>query len=143
MRFPQVVIFHSKFSKDKAEFPLFVLKTLSTYSGGRVLQRNAEKVILVEKQFAIRSFGQGPGVHALRSKYFLTYVAYALSCGIRDPKLLPVFGKRELLRSQRPIPPRVEVLEDRARSSPHSASTQEQGESSSKRMRIEEQGEER
>ncbi len=71
-------------------------------------------------------------MHALRSKYFLTYVAYALSCGICDPKLLPDFGKRDFLRSQRPIPPRVEVLEDWARSSPHSASIQEQGESSSK-----------
>ena len=102
LRLPQVVIFHSKFSKDKAVFPLFALKTLTSYLGGWVLQRNAEKAILVEKQFAVRTFGQAPGVHASRSKYFLTYVAFALSCGIRNPKLLlPDYGKSEILRSQR------------------------------------------
>ena len=109
------------------------------------LQRNAEKAILVEKQFAVRTFGQAPRVHASRSKYFLTYVAFVLSCGIRNPKLLPDYGKSEILRSQRrlisrPIPTKVQVLEDCARSLAPSSSGQEQGESSSKRMRIEEEG---
>ena len=37
-------------------------------------------------------------MYALKSKYSLTYAAYGLARGIRDPKLLSDYGKKEFLR---------------------------------------------
>ena len=46
---------------------------------------------------ALEIFGQGPGVYAMRSRYYLAYAAYGLSCGLRDDKLLLEYGKRQFL----------------------------------------------
>ena len=54
--------------------------------------------MLLDKHVALRIFGQGPGMYALKCKYYLAYRAYGLACGIRDPKLLSDYGKKELLR---------------------------------------------
>ena len=60
-----------------------------------------EKVILVEKQFAMRVFGQGPGCQALRCSYYLAYSAAAIAAGIKDPETLSTYGKRDLLRGKK------------------------------------------
>lgn len=97
----QIVIFHKEYSEDNAKFYLFAFKVLSRFCGGDEIPMNAEKVVLVAKQFALRVFGQGHGCQALRSPYYLSYVAGALAAGIKVPDTLSVYGKRELLRSQK------------------------------------------
>lgn len=93
----QIIIFHKEFSNENAKFPLFALKVLSRFCGGYEIALNAEKVVLVEKQFALRVFGQGPGSQALRCQYYLGYSAAAILAGIKDPRQLTTYGKRELL----------------------------------------------
>ena len=68
--------------------------------GGKHIALNTEKVILVEKQFALRVFGQGPGCQALRCGYYLGYSAAAIAAGVKDPDTLLDYGKRALIRSK-------------------------------------------
>ena len=112
LKFPQVVIFHASFSKDHANFPLMAIKTLSRYLGGSHVRLNANKAIFLERQAAVRFFGEGPGLYSLRCKYYLTYAAYGLSCGITDPRLLSDCGKKHLLRTARPMEPVVPLIEE-------------------------------
>ena len=112
LKFPQIVIFHSSFSKDHANFPLMAIKTLSRYLGGSHVRLNANKAIFLERQAAVRFFGEGPGLYSLRCKYYLTYVAYGLACGIIDPNLLSDCGKKHLLRATRPMEPVVPLIEE-------------------------------
>ena len=97
----QIIIFHKEYSDDNAKFPLFAFKVLSRFCGGNEITLNAEKVVLVEKQFALQIFGQGPGCQALRSSYYLAYSAGAIAAGIHDPDTLTTYGKRDLLRSKK------------------------------------------
>ena len=80
---------------------MFAFKVLSRFCGGYEISSNAEKVVLVEKQFALRIFGQGPRCQALRSSYYLAYSAGAIAAGIHDPDTLTTYGKRDLLRSKK------------------------------------------
>ena len=112
LKFPQVVVFHASFSKDNANFPLMAIKTLSRYLGGSHLRLNANKAILLERQVAVRFFGEGLGLYTLRCKYYLTYATYGLACGITDPNLLSDCGKKHLLRIARPIEPAVPLIEE-------------------------------
>lgn len=70
--------------------------------------------MLIEKQTAVDIFGQGPGVYAMRSKYYLTYAAYGLACGVTDPSVLKEYGKRELLRYGRPRIVALSTISDAA-----------------------------
>lgn len=97
----QIIIYHKEYSEDNAKFPLFAFKLLSRFFGGNHIALNAEKVILVEKQFALRVFGQGPGCQALRCCYYLSYSAAAIAAGITDPATLMDYGKRDLIRSKK------------------------------------------
>lgn len=97
----QIIIFHKEYSEDNAKFPLFAFKVLSRFCGGNDIAMNAEKVVLVEKQFALRIFGQGPGCQALRCPYYLSYSAAAIAAGIKDPDTLSIYGKKDLLRSRK------------------------------------------
>lgn len=94
----QILIFHKEYSKDNAKFPLFAFKVLSRFCGGYDVPMNAEKVVLVEKQFALRVFGQVHGSQALRCPYYLSYSAGAILAGIQDPDTLTTYGKRDLIR---------------------------------------------
>ena len=48
----------------------------------------------------------------MRSKYYLAYAAYGLSCGVRDSSQLLEYGKREMLRYRRHrIVPRGSITE--------------------------------
>lgn len=102
----QVIIFHKEYTNDNAKLALFAFKVLSRFCGGYEVPLNAEKVIMVEKQFALRVFGQGYGCQALRSPYYLSYAAQAIAAGIQDVNSLHPYGKRYLMRSQktRPVP---------------------------------------
>ena len=76
---------------------MFVFKVLSRFCGGHEIASNAEKVVLVEKQFALWIFGQGPGCQAaLRSSYYLAYSAGAIATGIHDPHIDHIWEKRSL-----------------------------------------------
>lgn len=106
----QIIIFHKEFSKDNATFPLFAFKVLSRFCGGCEVPSNAEKVVLVEKQFALRVFGQGRGCQALRCPYYLAYSASAIAAGTKDPDMLTAYGKRDLIRSNKGKCGPIEVL---------------------------------
>lgn len=97
LKFPEFVCLHNKFSKPATAFSVFAIKVLSRCLGGYAIRMNADKVMLVEKQLAVDIFGQAPGVYAMRSKYYLAYAAYGLSCGVRDSSQLLEYGKREML----------------------------------------------
>ena len=97
----QTIIYHKEYSEDNAKFPLFAFKILSRFFGGKHIALNTEKVILVEKQFALRVFGQGPGCQALRCGYYLAYSAAAIAAGIKEPATLMDYGKRALIRSKK------------------------------------------
>ena len=97
----QVIIFHKDFSQDNGKFSLFALKVLSRFCGGYSMPLNAEKVIMVEKQFALRVFGIGFGCQALRSSYYLSYTAQAIAAGIKEPENLHPYGKRHFMRTRK------------------------------------------
>ncbi|MCO5551379.1 hypothetical protein L7F22_004881 [Adiantum nelumboides] len=71
------------------------------FLGGKHIALNTKKVILVEKRFALRVFGQGPGCQALRCGYYLGYSAAAIAAGIKDPETLLDYGKRALIMSKK------------------------------------------
>ena len=97
LKYPEFICLHHKFSRPSILFTMYTIKVLSRYLGGYTIRMNADKVMLVEKQVALDIFGQSPGVYAMRSRYYLAYAAYGLSCGIRDANELPDYGKRQLL----------------------------------------------
>ena len=97
----QTIIYHKEYSEDNAKFPLFAFKTLSRFLGGKHIALNTEKVILVEKQFALWVFVQGPGCQALRCEYYLGYSAATIAAGVTDPESLLDYGKRDLIRSKK------------------------------------------
>lgn len=97
----QIKIFHKQFSNDGAKFPLFALKVLSKFCGGFDAPNNADKIVLIERQFAIRVFGQGLYCQALRAPYYIAYAAQALILGIAEAEQLPIYGKRFLMRNRK------------------------------------------
>lgn len=110
----QIIIFHKEFSNENTKFPLFALKALSRFCGGYEIAFNAEKVVLVEKQFSLRVFGQGPRSQALRCQYYLGYSAAVILARIKDPRQLTTYEKRELLQSmkgQRVVPRQLLIQE--------------------------------
>ncbi|MCO5575311.1 hypothetical protein L7F22_029111 [Adiantum nelumboides] len=115
---PEFLCFHSGFFEDKAEFPIFELKRLSRYLGGKAIKWNTDKVMLLEKEAMVSTFGVGPGMYGLRSHYFLTHVLYSLACGITDPRQLPQYGKHDLMKQKMPMiehieeAPQIEAIED-------------------------------
>ena len=105
-----IIGFHKEFSKDNATFSLFAFKVLSRFCGGYEVPSNAEKVVLVAKQFALRVFGQGRGCQALRCPYYLAYSASAIAARTKDPDMLTTYGKRDLIRSKKGKCGPIEVL---------------------------------
>ena len=90
-----------EYSKDTVKFPLFALKVLSRFCGGYSIAQNANLIVLIERQFALRRLGQGICCQALRDPYYLAYVAQALMLGISEADQLPEYGKRILMRSRK------------------------------------------
>ncbi len=73
-----VAIYHNKFSNN-SQIPILALKALSGIVGSHAIPKTAEKVVLIEKEEAIRIFGFLPGCDGSRSAYFATMAAYVLS----------------------------------------------------------------
>ncbi|MCO5607926.1 hypothetical protein L7F22_062128 [Adiantum nelumboides] len=88
-----IIICHKEYSEDNAKFSLFAMKVITRLRGGHPLSLNAERVILIEKQFALRVFGIGYGCQALRAPYFMSYIAQALATGVEDPESLDPYKK--------------------------------------------------
>ena len=73
-----IAIFHTKFTEN-SHLPFLAFKALSKFVGSRPIGKGADKIILVEKQEAIRIFGYMPGLIASRAAYFATLGAYMLA----------------------------------------------------------------
>ena len=88
IKYPEIVIFHRNFLKDNAFLPLIAIKTISRYLGVFHVRWNDNKIILLEHQVAIVTYGEGPTIYLVRSKYYLACTTYGLACGIKDLDLL-------------------------------------------------------
>ena len=94
-----VAIYHSKYSEN-SQLPLLAFKALSKVNGSIPVNKGVEKIILVEKQEAIRAFGYMPGLNVSRAAYFATMGAYMLAhvgCA-KDLLALKDYRKQEYLR---------------------------------------------
>ncbi|MCO5570263.1 hypothetical protein L7F22_023982 [Adiantum nelumboides] len=111
----KIIIYHKEYSEDSAKFPLFAMKVLTRFCGGHPLQLNAERLILIEKQFALRVFGIGYGCQA---PYILSYTSHALAARVENPESLDPYCKRLFLRGKRRLLPAgmLPSPEQRARS---------------------------
>lgn len=94
-----IAIYHSKFSTSP-DVPIMALKALSRVVGSEPLHRGVEKIILVEKQEAIRIFGYMPGLVASRAAYYGTLGAYILAHkgSVQDMKNLMGYRKQDFLK---------------------------------------------
>ncbi|MCO5578075.1 hypothetical protein L7F22_031913 [Adiantum nelumboides] len=89
----KIKIYHKEYSKDNAKFSLFAMKVITRLCGGHPLPLNAERVILIEKQFALHIFGIGYGCQALKDPYFMSYRAPTLAVGVKDSQNLDPYNK--------------------------------------------------
>ena len=85
-------------------FPSFFQVYVKGPGGGHSLAWSAEKVILIEKRSALHIFGYYSGKMCSRAGYFLSYTAYALAAGVKDPLMLEPYGKHRLIRNREPAP---------------------------------------
>ena len=72
-----IAIYHTKYS-ESSQILLMAFKALSRVVGSSPLNKGVDKVILLEKQEAIRIFGYMPGLNVSRAAYFATLGAYML-----------------------------------------------------------------
>ena len=94
-----IAIYHSKYT-EKPQLPLLAFKALSRVVGSKPINKGVDKIILVEKQEAIRIFGYMPGLNVCRASYFATLGAYMLAhvgCA-RDLLRLKDYKKQKYLR---------------------------------------------
>ena len=94
-----IIIYHSKYSESPT-LPMFALKALSRVVGSQPLHKGIEKIILVEKQEAIRIFGYMPGYVGSRAGYFRTMVSYVLAHVGKAEEIKKIQGykKQEFLK---------------------------------------------
>lgn len=94
-----IAIFHTKYS-DKATLPIMAFKALSKFVGSRPFNKGVDKIILVEKEEAIRIFGYMPGLRGSRAAYFAVMGGYLLSHlgSAKDLSRLKDYKKQEYLR---------------------------------------------
>ena len=76
------------------------LSISSNALGGHLISFEKENIVLIENCSTIMMFGYFQGKHCSRASYFLSYIAYALACGIEDPQHLGSYGKHKLIRYQ-------------------------------------------
>ena len=89
-------ILHGVYSND-AYLKILAFKTLSKFLGGYQIPSSVNRVILLEKYMALDIFGFAPGHASCRAGYFLSYTAYALALGIKEPKLRTGYGGQYML----------------------------------------------
>ena len=94
-----MLIYHNNLSEE-GTLATFFFKIMSRFLGGTVIPSNYEKVILVEKIFALAVFEYHPTIRCSRRGYFLAYTAFALALGIEniDELMTGPYGKNRLLR---------------------------------------------
>ena len=97
----KLLIYHGTLSNNGEAILLF-FKCMSEALGGHSLAWSAEKVILIEKRSAFHIFGYYSGKMCSRAGYFLSYTAYALAAGVKDPLMLEPYGKHKLIRYREP-----------------------------------------
>ena len=73
-----IAIFHIKFTEN-AMIPLMAFKALSKFVGSQPFNKGVDKIILLEKEEAIRVFGYMPGLHGSKAAYFAVMGSYLLS----------------------------------------------------------------
>ena len=61
---------------------------LPKFCGGYAAPKNADKIVLIERQFAVKVFGQGLYCQALRAPYYIAYATKSLILGIVEAKQL-------------------------------------------------------
>ena len=81
---------------------ILFFKCTSEALGGHSLAWSTDKVILIEKRYAFHIFGYYSGKMCSRAGYFLSYTAYALAAGVKDPSMLEPYGKHKLIRNREP-----------------------------------------
>lgn len=93
---------------------MFALKALSKVVGSQPLHRGVEKIILVEKQEAIRVFGYMPGCAASRAGYWGTMASYILAHlgDAKEIKRLQGYRKQEFLKYRGEIELTVEPMDE-------------------------------
>ena len=87
---------------NNGEVILLFFKCMSEALGGHSLAWSADKVILIEKRFAFHIFCYYSGKMCSRAAYFLSYTAYVLATGVKDPLILEPYGKHKLIRNREP-----------------------------------------
>ena len=94
-----IAIYHIKFTEN-SHLPFLAFKALSKFVGSRPIGKGADKIILIEKQEAIRIFGYMPGLNASRLAYFATLGAYMLAHVGSSKELVRLkdYKKQEYLR---------------------------------------------
>ena len=73
-----VIIYHNKFTREPL-LPMLAIKALAKVVGSYQLPPGLEKLILVEKEEAIRVFGFFPDLVGSRAGYFGTMASYVLA----------------------------------------------------------------
>ena len=67
---------------NNGEANLLFSKSMSKALGGHTLSWNGDKVILIEKKYALYTFGYSFKKLYSRAGYFLSYIAYGFSACI-------------------------------------------------------------
>ena len=94
-----IAIYHSKYTENW-QVPHLAFKALSKIVGSRPISKGVDKIILLEKEEAIRIFGFMPGFNGSRAAYFATLGAYMLSHTGSAKELIKLkdYRKHEYLR---------------------------------------------
>ena len=124
----KIIIFHRQLSIN-GEAIVYFFKLMTRALGGHAITWQKEKIILIERCFAINIFGYFLNKQCSRAAYFLSYTSYALACGVTNPKYLEDYGKHKLIRYREPpMITSAETIEDKCTNPGQSAEaiTQEQ-----------------
>ena len=94
----KLLIYHGTMSNNGKAIILF-FKCLSEALGGHSLAWSIDKVILIEKRYALHIFGYYSEKQCSRAGYFLSYTPYALTASVKDPLRLEPYGKHKLIQN--------------------------------------------
>ena len=106
-----VVIYHQKFTTEP-NFPFLAIKAMSKVVGSHKFPPGLEKIILVEKEQAIRVFGFFTGLVGSRGGYFGAMASYVLANSGDLIRQLTCYNKQKYLKFRGDIEPETsEVVE--------------------------------
>ena len=97
----EILVFHRKFS-PKGEGVVFALGTLFRFFDGKSIGHNVERIILVNKNFALHTLGVTVGLsHNRLQKSCLTLASYALTSHDVNFDQMCIDGPLQYLRRRR------------------------------------------